>query len=104
MSVRGYLTFVCRLREVASAAIEAHIRDIMSLCGLSDISERLVGHLSKGYRQRVGIAQALCGSPEVLILDEPTVGLDPKQVVEIRSLIRRLGEDHTVIFSSHILA
>ena len=104
MTVRGYLKFVCELKEVRRSDIPAHIRGIMEVCGLSEVSERLVGHLSKGYRQRVGVAQALCGNPPVLVLDEPTVGLDPKQVVEIRELIRELGKNHTIIFSSHILA
>lgn len=104
MTVRGYLCFVCELREVEKRSIPGHVKSIMSLCGLSEVAGRLCGHLSKGYRQRVGIAQALCGDPPVIVLDEPTVGLDPRQVVEIRALIRELGKTHTVIFSSHILA
>ena len=104
MSVEDYLFFVCELREVVRKANRAHVEEILELCGLKDMRRRVIGHLSKGYRQRVGIAQALCGSPEILILDEPTVGLDPKQTVEMRELIRRLGEDHTVLFSSHILS
>ena len=104
MTVEEYLGFVCELREVVRKANKAHVNEIMELCGLKEMRQRLIGHLSKGYRQRVGIAQALCGSPEILILDEPTVGLDPKQTVEMRELIRRLGEDHTVLFSSHILS
>lgn len=104
MTVAAYLTFVCELREVERRAIPAHIREIMITCGLTEVSQRLVGHLSKGYRQRVGVAQALCGNPPVIVLDEPTVGLDPKQVVEIRELMRQLGKDHTVIFSSHLLS
>jgi len=104
MTVTDYLAFVCRLREVKRQAIPAHVREIMELCGLTDVRGRLLGHLSKGYRQRAGFAQALCGDPEVLVLDEPTVGLDPRQVVEIRDLIRALGETHTIIFSSHILS
>lgn len=103
MTVAAYLAFVCELREVERKAIPGHIREIMSTCGLADVSQRLVGHLSKGYRQRVGVAQALCGNPPVIVLDEPTVGLDPRQVVEIRQLIRELGRKHTVIFSSHLL-
>lgn len=103
MTVAAYLAFVCELREVERKAIPGHIREIMATCGLTDVSRRLVGHLSKGFRQRVGVAQALCGNPPVIVLDEPTVGLDPKQVVEIRQLIRELGKKHTVIFSSHLL-
>ena len=103
MTVEDYLAFVSELREVVRKANRAHVKEIMELCALTEMRQRMIGHLSKGYRQRVGIAQALCGSPEILILDEPTVGLDPKQTVEMRELIRRLGEDHTVLFSSHIL-
>ena len=104
MTVEEYLGFVSELREVVRKANRAHVEEIMELCGLKDMRLRLIGHLSKGYRQRVGIAQSLCGAPEILILDEPTVGLDPKQTVEMRELIRRLGEEHTVLFSSHILS
>lgn len=104
MTVREYLAFVCSLREVKGRAIPAHIEEIMALCGLADMRDRRLGSLSKGYRQRAGVAQALCGDPPVLVLDEPTVGLDPRQVVEIRSLIRDVGKSHTVIFSSHILS
>ncbi len=104
MTVREYLSFVCDLREVVRKAKGKHVDEILALCSLEKEQDRMISHLSKGYRQRVGIAQALCGSPEVLILDEPTVGLDPMQVVEIRELIRMLGKDHTIIFSSHILS
>jgi len=104
MTVRSYLAFVCELKEVAAQAIRGHVERIMAICGLTEVAGRIIGHLSKGYRQRVGIAQALCGDPPVLVLDEPTVGLDPRQVVEIRQLIRELGRNHTVIFSSHMLA
>ena len=104
MTVRSYLKFVCELKEVQRKAIPAHVDEIMSTCGLTEVAERLIGHLSKGYRQRVGVAQALCGNPPVIVLDEPTVGLDPRQVVEIRALIRQLGRTHTVIFSSHLLS
>ena len=104
MTVESYLRFVCELREVKKQGIRAHIDEILVLCGLQDVRARLLGHLSKGYRQRAGIAQALCGAPEILILDEPTVGLDPKQTVEIRELIRALSSEHTVVFSSHILS
>ena len=104
MTVEEYLTFVSELREVVRKANKAHVAEIIDLCALKEVRQRVIGHLSKGYRQRVGIAQALCGAPEILILDEPTVGLDPKQTVEMRELIRRLGEEHTVVFSSHILS
>lgn len=104
MTVEAYLRFVCELKEVARRGIRAHVAEIMSTCGLTEVAGRLIGHLSKGYRQRVGVAQALCGDPPVLVLDEPTVGLDPRQVVEIRSLIRELGKTHTIIFSSHMLS
>ena len=104
MTVRSYLRFVCELKEVQKSAIAAHVEDIIRTCGLSEVAHRLIGHLSKGYRQRVGVAQSLCGNPKVLVLDEPTVGLDPRQVVEIRALIADLGKTHTVIFSSHLLS
>lgn len=104
MTVEEYLTFVCELREVEKKDIAPHCKEIMELCGLTERRTQLLGTLSRGFRQRVGIAQALCGSPEVLILDEPTVGLDPQQVAEIRELIRKLGKDHTVLFSSHLLS
>ena len=104
MTVRSYLKFVCELKEVDRKSIAAHVDEVMAICGLTDVSRRVIGHLSKGYRQRVGVAQALCGDPPVLVLDEPTVGLDPRQVVEIRALIKQLGSTHTVIFSSHLLS
>ena len=104
MTVRSYLKFVCELKEVARKEIPAHVKEIMTTCGLTEVAGRLIGHLSKGFRQRVGVAQALCDDPPVIVLDEPTVGLDPRQVVEIRALIRQLGANHTVIFSSHLLS
>ena len=104
MTTEEYLRFVCELREVKRAAIPSHVQEVMALCGLTEMRKRLLGHMSKGYRQRTGIAQALCGTPEILIFDEPTVGLDPKQTVEIRDLIRSLAANHTVVFSSHILS
>lgn len=104
MTVREYLCFAAALKDVKRSAIPAHVEEIMSLTGLADMRSRLVGHLSKGYRQRAGMAQALCGDPDVLVLDEPTVGLDPKQITEIRSLIRGLGRGRTIVFSSHILS
>ncbi len=103
MTTEDYLSFVCELREVRAGSIPPHVTEILALCGLSEVRGRVLGHLSRGYRQRAGIAQALCGNPEVVILDEPTAGLDPKQTVEIRELIRRLGQERTVLFSSHIL-
>ena len=104
MTVEEYLLFVSELREVVRKANRKHVEEIMELCGLTEMRQRVIGNLSKGYRQRTGIAQALCGAPEILILDEPTVGLDPKQTVEMRELIRRLGDSHTVLFSSHLLS
>ena len=104
MTVEEYLRFVCELKEVRREGAKAHVDEIIGLCGLGEVRHRVTGHLSKGYRQRAGIAQALCGSPDALILDEPTVGLDPKQTAEMRELIRELGKDRTVLFSSHILS
>ena len=104
MTVKDYLKFVCDLREVLPRAREGHTAEIMRICGLEAEGDRVIGHLSKGFRQRTGIAQALCGNPEALILDEPTVGLDPMQAAEIRELIRALGKNHTIVFSSHILS
>ncbi len=103
MTVADYLRFVCQLKEVRRRAIPAHLTEVLDTCGLTEVQGRIIGHLSKGYRQRVGVAQALCGDPPVIVLDEPTVGLDPRQVVEIRELMRTLGRSHTVIFSSHML-
>lgn len=104
MTVREYLRFVAQLRGAERRFIPAHVDELMELCGLAQMQNRLLGHLSKGYRQRAGMAQALCGDPDVLVLDEPTVGLDPKQITEIRALIRELGRNHTIVFSSHILS
>ena len=104
MTVREYLRFAAELRGVEKRAISAHVDEVMELTGLQDMRSRLIGHLSKGYRQRTGMAQALCGDPEVLVLDEPTVGLDPKQITDIRSLIRMLSKGRTIVFSSHILS
>jgi ABC-2 type transport system ATP-binding protein len=103
MTVEKYLFFVSNMKEVAKKQRAGQINYILELVGIADVRKRLVKNLSKGYRQRVGLAQALIGSPEVLILDEPTVGLDPKQIIEIRKLIRSLSREHTIILSSHIL-
>ena len=102
MTVQEYLNFVYDLKKVALPR-EKHLREICALTKITDVYRRLIGNLSKGYRQRVGLAQALIGNPPVLILDEPTVGLDPKQIIEVRNLIKSLGKNHTVILSSHIL-
>ena len=102
MTVRGYLDFVYDLKKVEEDR-EEHLSKICDTVKITDVKDRLISNLSKGYKQRVGIAQAMVGNPEVLILDEPTVGLDPKQIVEIRSVIKKLGREHTVILSSHIL-
>lgn len=104
MTVESYLRFVCKLRLVVRADIAEHVRDIAEKTNLSDMLARRIGNLSKGYRQRVGLAQALCGDPEILILDEPTVGLDPRQTAELRETLRKIAKDRTVIFSSHILS
>jgi len=103
MTVKEYLSFVSDAKHVPGAKKTAHIGDVCDLVGIADMRGRLIRNLSKGYKQRVGLAQALIGNPEVLILDEPTVGLDPRQIIEIRKLIKDLGKDHTVILSSHIL-
>lgn len=103
MTVKAYLNFVYDLKKCRLPR-KSHLSDICQLCRITDVKDRIIKHLSKGYKQRVGLAQALIGNPPVLILDEPTVGLDPKQMVEIRSLIKKLGSNHTVILSSHILS
>ena len=103
MTVTEYLGFVYDLKKVKFPK-KPHIDEILRLVKIDNVKDKLISKLSKGYRQRVGIAQALVGNPDVLILDEPTVGLDPKQIIEIRNLIARLGQNHTVIVSSHILS
>lgn len=104
MTPREYLAFVCEIKRVPKAERATAINENMRRTGLLNVANRQIGQLSKGYRQRVGIAQALVGNPEVIVLDEPTVGLDPAQIVEIRELVRELGKDHTVLLSSHILS
>ncbi len=103
MKVREYLNFIYDLKKVTFPK-KPHIDEILRLVKIDNVQNRLIKNLSKGYRQRVGFAQALVGNPDVLILDEPTVGLDPKQIIEIRNLIAKLGRNHTIILSSHILS
>ncbi|MBE6873734.1 MAG: ATP-binding cassette domain-containing protein [Ruminococcus albus] len=103
MTVKEYLYFIYDLKKCKLPKI-SHLQDICSLVKIDHVYNRLIKNLSKGYKQRVGLAQALVGNPKVLILDEPTVGLDPKQIIEIKTLIRKLGKNHTVILSSHILS
>lgn len=103
MTVMEYLNFVYSLKK-CKLPKASHLAEICSLVKITDVSKRVIRNLSKGYKQRVGLAQALVGNPRVLILDEPTVGLDPKQIIEIRTLIKKLGRNHTVILSSHILS
>jgi ABC-2 type transport system ATP-binding protein len=103
MKVITYLNFVAEAKRMDKGNKKRKISEVMEQCGIEDVSHRLVGNLSKGYRQRVGLAQALINDPEVLILDEPTIGLDPKQVVGIRELIKNLAGERTIILSSHIL-
>lgn len=104
MTVQEYLEFAAELKKLPKEKRESDISEVMKLTRLQDVSGRLIKNLSKGYKQRVGLAQAILGFPEIIILDEPTVGLDPKQIIEIRELIRTLSKKHTVILSSHILA
>ncbi|MDO4614240.1 MAG: ABC transporter ATP-binding protein [Lachnospiraceae bacterium] len=104
MTVREYLLFAAELKKVPKKEKKEQVLQVMEELSLTDVSDRLIRNLSKGFRQRVGIAQAIIGNPQTLILDEPTVGLDPKQITEIRALIRELGKRHTVILSSHILS
>ena len=104
MSVAAYLRFVAKLKGLTRGAdIAAALERVLETCGLTSVRERLLGHLSKGFRQRVGLAQALIHDPPVLVLDEPTIGLDPRQIIEIRGLIKTLGGKRTIVLSTHIL-
>lgn len=104
MTVMEYLRFVAELKKVPKEERSGQIQEIMQMTEISDVEKRLIKNLSKGYKQRVGLAQAIIGYPEVIILDEPMVGLDPKQIIEIRTLIKKLSKNHTIILSSHILS
>ena len=104
MTVKEYLDFVAELKKLDKSLRAGYVKEAMKITKTEEVSGRLIRNLSKGYRQRVGFAQAVLGYPEILILDEPTVGLDPKQIIEIRDLIRELGKKHTIILSSHILS
>lgn len=104
MTVREYMDFAAGLKKLEKSLRNRYVEEAMETTGITDVSNRMIRNLSKGYRQRVGFARAILGYPEIIILDEPTVGLDPKQIIEIRDLIRKLGEKHTVILSSHILS
>lgn len=104
MTVKEYLDFVAELKKIEKTLRAGYVKEAMKITKTEEVSGRLIRNLSKGYRQRVGFAQAVLGYPEILILDEPTVGLDPKQIIEIRDLIKELGKKHTIILSSHILS
>ena len=104
MEVDEYLTFVGKLKGIPSGEIKRRVDDVTGRCAIGDVRKKLIGKLSKGYRQRVGLAQAIIHNPEVLILDEPTSGLDPKQIIEIRELLKSLSGEHTIILSTHILS
>ena len=103
MTVKEYLSFTGEIKKIPKSEKKDRMNRIMSTVGIEDVQKRLIKNLSKGYKQRVGLAQAMIGDPEILIMDEPTAGLDPNQILEIRSLITELGKEHTIILSSHIL-
>lgn len=104
MTVQEYLNFASELKKLDKSMRKTYVEEAMDMAGITEMKGRLIRNLSKGYRQRVGLAQAILGYPQVIILDEPTVGLDPKQIIEMRELIKKLGKKHTVILSSHILS
>lgn len=104
MVVWDYLEFVYELKKIKTEDEKSHIQQVIDMVKIDNVKNRKIANLSKGYRQRVGLAGALIGDPEILILDEPTVGLDPKQIIEIRNVIKELGKEKTVILSSHILS
>ena len=104
MTVKEYLDFVADLKQLEKSLRKRYVEEAMETTGTTEVAGRMIRNLSKGYRQRVGFAQAILGYPEIIILDEPTVGLDPKQIIEIRDLIKELGKKHTIILSSHILS
>lgn len=104
LTVQEFLHFCCRIKSVHPKEEQRHLEEIMDLTGIQDVSRQVIMSLSKGYRQRVGLAQALCGNPEILLLDEPTAGFDPKQAVDFRKLIRKLSRGKTILFSSHLLS
>ena len=104
MEVVEYLNFTGQLKGISAVDINRRVNEVVDKCSLGDVQKKLIGKLSKGYRQRVGLAQAIIHNPDVLILDEPTSGLDPKQIIEIRDLLKHLAGDHTIILSTHILS
>jgi ABC-2 type transport system ATP-binding protein len=103
MPVRAFLSYRAALKGVPGKKTKGRVGDVMEICGLKDVSKKMIGNLSRGYRQRVGLADALVHDPDLLILDEPTAGLDPNQIRSVRTLIKKLGNDHTILLSTHIL-